>query len=193
MAERVPWWMWPARVAVVVGALAGVGWLSNQPFGEDPQTALVRLAWRTAGQQVRLCRQRSAEELSRLTQHMRQAQDCRARTLPYRLEVRINGQVRVAHPVQSIGAWGDRPLYVQEELQLDPGTYRLEIDFRVAPELTQGPGGIATDNEAQQQALAEALAAAVHYRQSAQVHVRAGRIVLVELNESGGDFRIHGG
>lgn len=193
MDERTPWWLWPARVAVVAIALAGIAWLSNQPYGRPSADGLLRLAWRTAGEQVRLCRRRSAEELNRLTQHMRQAEDCRSRTLPYRLQVRVDGALRVERAVRSVGARGDRPLYVHEELPLAPGTYRVEVSYRVAPELARGPDGIAVDTPEQAKALDEALAAAADFHGQAQVQARAGRIVLVDLDESAGRFRVEGG
>lgn len=191
MAE--PWWQWPGRI-VVGGALLGlVGLLSNLPAGTPAHDGLLRLAWRSAGESVRLCRQRSAEELSRLAPHMRQPQECHQRTLPYRLRVRVDGAERIAHPVRAVGARGDRPLYVQQELPLAPGQHALEISFTVAPELARGPEGIAVADDAQRAALEAALQSARGFHEATTVQVRAGRIVLVELDEQGGAFRVTGG
>jgi hypothetical protein len=191
MAE--PWWRWPGRL-LVAGLLAGLlGLLSDLPYGAPASQGLLRLAWRTVGEQVQLCRRRSAEELSRLAPHMRQPLDCRVRTLPYRLQVRVDGTQRVARAVAPAGARGDRPLYVQEELALAPGPHRLELAFTVAPGLAEGAEGIAVDDAAQRQALERALAGAVNFAGEFQVQARPGRTILVELDEQGRRFRLRGG
>jgi hypothetical protein len=186
-------WLWPARLALAVLALGLVGLLSDLPQGSPSRAGLLRLAWRTVGEQVQLCRQRSAEELSRVAPHMRQPLECRQRTLPYRLEVRVDDAPRIAHPVRSVGARGDRPLFVQEELPLEPGAHALEIAFGPAPELAVGSEGIATASAAQREALQRALAGAERYRETFQVLSRPGRIILVELDEAGRRFRVTGG
>jgi hypothetical protein len=184
---------WLGRIATAAALLAGIAWLSNVPAGSAPPQGLLRLAWRAAGQQVPLCRPRSAEELSRLAPHMRQALDCRVRTLPYHLRVRVDGGERIARAVVSAGASSDRPLYVQEELALAPGPHRLELAFTVAPELARAPGGIVTEGAAQEQALSQALAGAPAYRAELTVTGRPGRIVLVELDPERRGFRVTGG
>ena len=192
MAER--WWSWPGRIAVagiVLGLIAG---LSNLPYGREPREALLRLAWRAVGEQVQLCRERSAEELNRLAPHMRQPLDCHARTLPYQLTVHIDGARRLARVVTSVGAQGDRPLYVQEELALPPGEHRLEIRFAPSPALARDPAsGIEVAGAAQAQALERALSAAPTFATIESVTAEAGQIVLVELDEDGRRFRITGG
>lgn len=191
MPERL--WLWPLRLALAAAVLALIGLLSNLPQGSAPSQGLVRLAWRTVGEQVQLCRARSAEELSRIAPHMRQPLECRQRTLPYRLEVWVDGSQRIALPVRSAGAQGDRPLYVQAELPLAPGAHELKIDFSVSTAAALGPEGIDAEGDAQREALRTALAKAEPFRGEFRVESRPGRIILVELDESGQRFRVTGG
>jgi hypothetical protein len=192
MAEH--WWSWPGRIAVAGLVLGLIAALSNLPYGHTSREGVLRLAWRAAGEQVQLCRERSAEELSRLAPHMRQPLACQARTLPYRLQVRIDGTERIARAVTSEGARGDRPLYVQEDLELAPGEHALEIRFAPSPEMARDPAsGIAVADAAQAQALERALTGAGTFQTRTTVRSEPGRIVLVELNEDGRRFRITGG
>ena len=124
--------------------------------------------------------------------HMRQGQDCSLRSLPYRLEVRVDGAVRIAREVDSAGARSDRPLFVQEELALEPGPHSVQISFAAVPEAVQGGSGAAAVSAAQQVALREALARAHRYEGTLSVQGRPGRIVLVEMDEARLSFRISG-
>ena len=191
MAERA--WIWPARVAVAAVLLAAIAALSNLPYGRTPDTALLKLAWRTVGEQVPVCRTRGEAELSRLAPHMRQAEKCRVHTLPYRLVVRVDGTGRIDRPVLSAGAQGDRPLYVQEELVLSAGTHRLEIEFSASPELTRTASGIPVDSEPQRSAVRAALERAARFRADLSIEAAPGRIVLVELDQDRARFRVSGG
>ena len=192
MAERGGVWLWCGRLLAGAGVLAGIALLSNVPSGTDARQGLLRLAWRTVGEQVRLCRERSAEEQSRMLPHMRQAQDCSLRSLPYRLEVRVDGAARIAREVDSAGARSDRPLFVQEELALEPGPHSVQISFAAVTEAAQGGSGAPAVSEAQQVALREALARAHRYEGTLGVQGRPGRIVLVELDEARQGFRVSG-
>ncbi len=188
MAERGGVWLWCGRVLGAAVLLAAIALISNVPSGADARQGLLRLAWRTVGEQVRLCRQRSAEELSRMLPHMRQTQDCSLRSLPYRLEVRVDGAPRIARAVASAGARGDRPLFVQEDLALEPGPHTVQISFAAVPETARDASGTAAESEA----LHEALARAHRYEGTLSVQGRAGRILLVELDEARQGFRVSG-
>ena len=190
MVERGRVWRWCGRLLAAAALLVAIAGLSNVPSGEDMRQGIVRLAWRTVGEQVRLCRQRSAEEIGKMLPHMRQAQDCSLRSLPYRLEVRVDGQPRLAREVDSAGARSDRPLFVQEELALEPGPHTVQITFGPLPEAVQGA---ATEgSQAQHQAFGEALARAHRYESTLSVQGQPGRILLVELDEASQGFRVRG-
>ncbi len=186
------WWLWPARIGVAAAFLGLIGVVSNLPQGAPPEHARLQLAWRTVGEQVRICRERSAEELARLREHMRLPQTCQVQTLAYRLKVRLNDRERVSRTVSAVGAKGDRPLFVHEALPLAPGRHGLEIAFQVEPAAVQTRHGLAIESAAEQAALNKAIAEATRFRWTGQIEVQAGQIVLVELDEQGRDFRVSG-
>ena len=131
-------------VTVVVGGGAALAALSSAPYTVDPgDRAIVRLAWRARGERVRECHRRSAEELARLPQHMRQEEVCERRILPYRLQVELGGARVLDELVRAGGAREDRPLFVFHDLFVMPGTHHLKITFarEGTPERQQADGG----------------------------------------------------
>lgn len=121
---------WLSGGALALGATLALGWLSQVPYGtaQDAE-AVVRLAWRTRGTRVEVCRRLSAAELERLPVHMRQEEVCEGRTLPYRLVVVVDGRTVVDQEVRASGARGDRPLYVYHELSMRPGSHDIGVRF----------------------------------------------------------------
>jgi len=123
---------------VIVGTLvalagtASLAALSHVPWAEDTADhALLRLAWRTRGVQVDECRRLSPAEIAALPAHMRREEVCEGRVLPYGLEVRLDGAVVIDDTVRAAGARADRPLYVNREIALEPGTYHVDVRFRL--------------------------------------------------------------
>lgn len=141
-------------VAVAFATTLAIGALSRGPYTADRAVhGIVRLAWRARGQRVEQCRRLTKEELERLPAHMREEQRCEGRILPYRLQVRVDGQDALDELVQAAGARHDRPLYVYHELPLEPGTHAIVVTFTRegdvplgAQEEDQGtPGRLALD------------------------------------------------
>lgn len=130
-------------------ALAGVrlGSLSSYTAETDAR-AIVRLAWRARGEQVRNCRHRTPEELQKLPPHMRQEEVCEGRILPYRLVVELDGVAAVNEVIHGAGAREDRPLYVSRDLPVPPGAHRLAVSFaresRAVGDSAIAPGGLST-------------------------------------------------
>ena len=91
--------------------------------------AIVRLAWRARGERVRDCRRSTPDEMAKLPAHMRQAEVCEGRILPYRLVVELDGAAAVSQLIHGAGAREDRPLYVFQELVMPPGTHRIVLSF----------------------------------------------------------------
>lgn len=115
---------------VVVGSSATLAILSSAAYTVEPgDRAIVRLAWRARGERVRECHRRSAEELARLPQHMRQEEICERRILPYRLRVDVDGARVVDELVRAGGAREDRPLFVFHDLTVTPGAHHVQITF----------------------------------------------------------------
>ncbi len=75
------------------------------------------------------------EEVARLPVHMRREEECERRLLPQHLAMRLDGAPVIADTVRAAGALGDRPLYVNPELRVDPGTHSLSVEFLGAGEV----------------------------------------------------------
>lgn len=115
---------------VVISVLAVVRLLSFTPYtAERDIGAIVRLAWRARGEQARECRRLSPEEMEKLPLHMRQEEVCEGRLLPYRLMVVLDGDSLVDRLVHGAGAREDRPLYVFQDLIVEPGVHRILVRF----------------------------------------------------------------
>jgi hypothetical protein len=115
---------------VLISVLAVVRLLSFTPYTAQRDIgAIVRLAWRARGEQVRDCRRLSPEELQELPLHMRQEEVCEGRLLPYRLVVALDSVSLVDRLVHGAGAREDRPLYVFQDLIVEPGRHRLSVRF----------------------------------------------------------------
>lgn len=166
-------WSSPAAgliVAVLAAALLAA--LSDVPYdaGSSDQ-ALVRLSWRVRGERVEECRRLAREELAARPAHMRQAEVCQGRVLPYRLTVALNGETVVDRLVHAAGAREDRPIYVFQEIAVRPGDYDLSVAFE-----RQG-GGV--DQAATPAALRLASAVSLRSREVALIGYDAGRRVLL--------------
>ena len=170
------------RLAVSLLLAGLVACLARIPMGQPKRDATLRLALRTAGGRVEICRDRTPEELAELPAHMRQPRACDRHLLPYRLTVRVDGEPRIDRRVTSAGVHEDRPLVVDEALDLPPGRVGLEVVF------VPDPGGEAP----LEGALAAAWESAPRYRLAESAELKAGRITLVALDDEAGRFRIYG-
>jgi ferredoxin/coenzyme F420-reducing hydrogenase delta subunit len=127
---RGPRWIVATALSVALLALVGAG--SRGPQGTDSEHALLRLGWRLAGQVRERCRDLTAEEQAALPVHMRRARECVNEVLTYDLTATVDGRVLTSQRVKSPGLRADRPLTVEEELQITPGEHEVTITF--APE-----------------------------------------------------------
>jgi hypothetical protein len=112
--------------ATLVGAVAlGSAW----PQGADVNDGVLRLGWRLTGQVKETCRERTAEELSKLPVHMRAPRACASEVLTYELTATVDDRVLVAKTVRSPGIRADRPLSVEEDLPIAPGEHVVSVTF----------------------------------------------------------------
>jgi hypothetical protein len=198
--------IWIARVGTVAVMFALLAVLTHFPMGRPVEHSLLRLAWRMAGAQIRLCRELEQEELLRLPAHMRQPRQCEDHVVPYRLSLRLDGETRLERVVLPRGAKSDRPIYVSEELSLVPGRYRMEVRFEPDPrhavdedhesrrgERQRRDGGEEKgEREGERSELQQAIARAPRFDLTRDLVAKAGRIVLVELDESARELRLLG-
>ncbi|MBI4081442.1 MAG: hypothetical protein HY423_02400 [Candidatus Lambdaproteobacteria bacterium] len=196
--------LWALRALMAALLLALLAVFGRFPQGSDAERGLLRLAWRMVGERVRVCRDYTAAELQKVPPHMRQGQGqvCEQHLLPYRLRAWVDDVNTVDEAVRPAGIRGDRPLYVQEDFPLSPGRYRVRVHFdpgagtvqtdgqaagapAAAGEAGGGSGGVA-------QATREATSRAVRYRFEGEIAIRAGRIVMIDLDEHAREFRVFG-
>ncbi|MBI2570439.1 MAG: hypothetical protein HYV63_25850 [Candidatus Schekmanbacteria bacterium] len=144
-----------AQVAASAGLLGATALLGQWPSGTEPHHAVLRLAWRLPGERVKLCHELSEEELARVPIHMRRPQECREWTLAYSLSVAVDGREVRTRTLTPPGVHRDRPLFVHEDLALEPGVHEVTVRFApVAPAID----GALTPAEAEQVAAAVAAA-----------------------------------
>lgn len=161
----------PVALALAVGltlGLAGLlGFLARAPLeAHDADRAALRLAWRLRGEEVVACRRPTEAELAELPVHMRNPDACVGEIPPFVLEVRVDGEARVSRTVRPAGVRGDRPLYVYEELSLEPGRHDLVVWFR-------------REGDAESSAMVREL------RLEASVELAPGQVLLVTRNDAG--------
>jgi hypothetical protein len=109
--------------------LAGLALGSGLPQGADPDHALLRLGWRLAGQVRERCRELTPEELARRPVHMRKPRECASQVLAYDLRATFDGRVVADKTVKSPGLRADRPLSVEEDLEVAPGEHAVSVTF----------------------------------------------------------------
>jgi hypothetical protein len=119
-----------AGIALAAAALAALAWGSQATLpARRSDRGVLRLAWSALPERIEDCRPRSAEELARLPQHMRQPIVCEGTSATYRLVVRIDGATVIERVVHGGGLRRDRRLYVLEELPAGPGEVSVEVQF----------------------------------------------------------------
>lgn len=159
------------RVIIAAAALLVLGALSRIPYDADgADAAMLRLSWRTRGEAVEACRDRTTEELEALPVHMRTPQVCTTRVASYRLQIRVDDGPTITRDLKASGARADRPVYVLWQQQLTPGIHRIRIEFHSTH-----------DPEARR------------LRMDEQVRVRNGEILLVTQDGRDNDFQIRRG
>jgi len=115
------------------GALLALVVIVTHVNVSDPAVgAILGVAVRTMAGTVQECRALSEEELAALPQHMRRKEVCETHAVPYRLEVRVNGEVRLDRVYRAAGFHGDRPITVDERIGVAAGAHDVAIRFAPA-------------------------------------------------------------
>ena len=126
--------MWARRLLGTSGILLATAWLSQLSCGSTPETGVLRLSWRTNGEEIKI----PIHQDPNLPAHMRlpegQAYDARIR--PYRLQLSLDGQPWLDRRIEPPGVRHDRPLSVFQEFVVAPGEHDLEVRF--SPEAVEG-------------------------------------------------------
>jgi ferredoxin len=150
------------RVCAGLGLALALSAAGRATWSEGRSGGFLRLSFRLSGQAAKNCRERSAEELKALPQHMRTAQICEQKMLAYRLGLTVDGRPALDRVVEPGGLHSDRPIYVEDELPLEPGSHTINVSFAPADSV--------------------AGASSVSLGLEKEIKIRAGRAVLVHLS-----------
>lgn len=126
------------RLASAALLLALLVVVTHVSVSDPTPGALLGIAVRTMAGTVQDCRTLSDEELAALPQHMRRKEVCETHGVPYRIEVRVNGETRLDRTYTAAGIHGDRPIVVDERIDIAPGPHDVSIRFAPAQPDTSG-------------------------------------------------------
>ena len=120
---------WLAQAVFFVLFALGIGYFSTAPAYQHigKNEALVRLSISHAGQLLGDCRERSAEELSKLSRNMRAAQDCPRERSPVTIEVDLDDKPLYREVVPPSGLSRDGASTVYRRFTTPAGEYRLTV------------------------------------------------------------------
>ena len=168
--------------------LFGVELLAHFPSGQPPQQGVLRLAWRMAGERVKICHQQTQAELQALPVHMRRPEKCQSHLLTYELRVALDGNSVLVQQFAPPGAKGDRPLFVHQELPLAPGNHDLTVSFMPITKDVDWLDVFGELTPEEQTTLEASLAKAARVNYQGEAKIQAGRVALLEMDESTREF-----
>lgn len=139
-ASRVPGWSrrlaagaWLSLPAVMIAAFSG-----RPVYSFYPRDAALLVASLQYTAEPRACRERGAEELARVPEHMRTPLACTRERRDVVVRLEIDGKERLAKTYRPAGLRSDGPAYVYEKFTVAPGLHDVRLDVREAggPEKT---------------------------------------------------------
>lgn len=171
-----------AFIAIAFSVLLvwSIAFLGRKATGTPVTHGVLRFAWRTAGEKVKICTPLSEAEKAKIPVHMRRDAGCVVRVLPYRLSLRIDGRQVADRMVVPPGIHGDRPLVVHEDFVRDPGTVTIEVSFTPQPPAS-----------AQERAWLEAAGKAPVFQFAGTATVVAGHITMIAPGDGPGGLRVY--
>lgn len=110
--------------------LAVIAYISEIPGGTEVNTSFIRMAIRLPGQVLETCRDLTLEELEKRPIHMRKPRECTAKALSYQLVVKMDGKVTYEETISPHGARGDKPLFAEKDIPVEPGSHQVDIEFK---------------------------------------------------------------
>jgi hypothetical protein len=117
------------RLASGVVLLVALVAATHRTASDPTEGAVLAIAVRTMAGTLEECRPLSDEEMAALPMHMRREQACWTRAVPYRLVLRVNGEILLDRVYRAAGIHGDRPITVDERIRLASGTHVLDLRF----------------------------------------------------------------
>lgn len=123
----------PRPLAWIAGALLLmlVSALSRIPHGQEPESAVLRLSWKTVGETMRV---KGGGVDESVPAHMRNPDSEQVRLRNYELTLNLDGGERLRKTLSPPGWRHDRPITVFEDLELPPGRHTVELRYWPSPE-----------------------------------------------------------
>jgi hypothetical protein len=109
-----------------------IGFFSVAPAYEHlaADQAMIKLAFRHAGQHREDCRKQSAEELAKLPTNRRLATGCKRERVPIVLELELDGRQVFSGVQEATGLWKDGPSHVYRRFPVPAGPHMLTARLR---------------------------------------------------------------
>ncbi|MBT3342480.1 MAG: 4Fe-4S binding protein [Gemmatimonadetes bacterium] len=107
-----------------------IGALSRMPMGEAPTQGVLRIGAQIPGLEIEECRELDPEELAALPLHMRRPTECAKIAPTYVLTVSVDGSSVLQRTIDHTGVHSDRPLFLEEDIDLVPGSHHVDVDLR---------------------------------------------------------------
>jgi hypothetical protein len=106
-----------------------VAYFSQAPayVHHNPDNALIRLSVTHAGKKVGECRDRTAEELAKLSPNMRTKQSCGRERSSVTLEMDIDGKAAYAQTAKPAGLSGDGRSRFYDSREIPAGEHRIRV------------------------------------------------------------------
>lgn len=125
-----------AQLALYLPLMALLGYFSTAPrfSAIGAGEALVRVSLIHSAERRHPCRQRSAEELSKLAPNMRAAEECPRERSPVLVELEVDGAPYLRREVPPAGLHRDGNAALYARLPLPAGRHRIVARLRDRPE-----------------------------------------------------------
>jgi hypothetical protein len=155
-----------AQLALYAPLMAILAYFSTEPrfSAVAPDEALMRVSFIHATQRREACRERSAEELTKLAPNMRAALDCPRERSPLLVELELDGKLVLRREVQPSGLRRDGNAVVYQRFALPAGRHRIVARLR---DRAEGD---------------------FNYVREETLELAAGRVLLIDFNAARGGF-----
>lgn len=120
---------WFRGVVASVLILLGIACGSQIPLGRPSKSGILRIGAKIPHASLEVCHQLSDEEKKALPKHMQPQKVCEQTPLHYVLRVSIDGRDVVKREVSLSGIRGDSPLFVSEDIEVEPGSRTVIVDM----------------------------------------------------------------
>lgn len=120
---------WGGGALISAALLVLIARASAAPVAYHDGSSMLRLSWSARPERIETCRTRSAEELEREEEHMRQRVECTGTFASYALRVESDQRLVSESVVRGAGFRHDRPIYLLREWPVSTGVHRVRVSF----------------------------------------------------------------